>query len=230
MAFCISYKESCAESPYEDWINSGKPETAAIRSCQGVRYVSGVQTPNIDYVLVPNMDLLRIEVSFLVCGFRATTKVTVDTDNRMVHITEAHCSAWNSDKSSQAPTGSGSIELLSKLIHFYNKNCNNKIGLCDSIAQNIFGNFWRMSRMPVKDKRLSYSHVERLNDWLYKHNFDRKHTARYAYYDMTRDISAIKIQAAFRGWRTRMQYRYNPYNNLGRFVILREAGFDPHAS
>jgi hypothetical protein len=255
MSFCISYNERCVQSPFEDWLQSGEPETAAIRS----KYDRGHHGYITDYVFVPSMNLLRIEVSSLTCGFRATAKVKVDPNTLTVHITEAHCVAWKSDTAQMAPEGSGSIELLSSLIHYYdpdsysdpesysdyghtnydddhmrdnndNDNDTGKHGIYDTISRDIFGSGWQMSKLPPKDEELPCFQVERLNEWVRRNMPDRNYTARYAYYDMTREISAIKIQAAFRGWRARMQYRYNPYSNLGRFVLLREAGFDPLVS
>ena len=42
------------------------------------------------------------------------------------------------------------------------------------------------------------------------------------YDDSVLDECAKKIQAAFRGWKARMQYRFSPYNNFGKFLVMKE--------
>lgn len=39
------------------------------------------------------------------------------------------------------------------------------------------------------------------------------------------NAAATRIQTVFRGWQTRMTYRFNPHTTLGRHIVLKQSGF-----
>lgn len=215
MAFCVPLSK--VRTPYEDWVQRGQPDTVAIYY-HGVKFVQWT----IDYVFLPKQGLMRIEYDYMGSGFCATLKIKVSRKNRTIRTTQAHCSAWNVNQyETGAPVGTGSFKFLCEVLTYYNSHAND--GICYTVAQKLFGSLWYMTRFPAADKHVPSRKIKLVDNWMSK--MDRHETAHYAYYDLSREEAAIKIQAAFRGWRMRMLYRYNPHNALGRFVILKEAGF-----
>lgn len=203
MAFSIVYKESSV-SPYDDWIRRGKPNLFYINYIQ-----SGETSCRFDIVFVPRFKMLSIRA----CpnGFGVIAKLRVDTAAQRLKIKASTCN-WKDQ--------CGGNDLTFKVINS---------DLLQSIATNIFGKEYTFAPYSGSKKRLQNGHWQAFEFQALRKLLPLKcdrgaWTLLTSYCDVTQEVAATKIQACFRGWRVRMQYRYNPYNCLGRYVILKEGG------
>lgn len=229
MSICIPYK-SAPFSPYEDWVKRGKTENVVFRYSQGQPHVNYA-----DYLFLPHLNLLKIKVSFDVYGFHATARVKVHEQERFIEITEATSRGWrwrvdSKFRTHNAPKCVGGTQVLKELLLHYNRFriYNRELRICDTIATKLFGDGWKISLLPEADKYVPDEDVQAMEEMLthsMMNQYEYKCKYAYAFYDYRKLEAAIKIQAAYRGWRVRMRYRYNPHTCLGRFLVLREAGF-----
>lgn len=227
MAFWVSYSyrkpdypdkwyRSAAidSSPYGDWVQMRCPKNAVFQHTNFKDYknMCGVQ-----YVYTPSIEVLHIECGFSSSQMRAKLCVSVNSAAKYIHVKSVDC---RFTENWFKTTKYGGYELLRESIKFYASH-----GICilqkfthDKIAVEFFGVGWEF----VFIDSIQHDGTE----WNGGCNFVRgPNDKTIAYFDPEQDIAATKIQAAFRGWKVRMQYRYNPHNCLGKYVILKSGGF-----
>jgi hypothetical protein len=192
-------------SPYEDWIKRGCPEDVCISYCWHSNETAEY------FVLIPHLNIFyaygHVSMQHGFTAIEAVVKFKVDRGNRTIALTGAVCRTPR-----MAPVWGG-------INHF-----GQAIMYDDSVmygAMKLFGRRWTYKYGPASFMPRSMMKIGRSYD-------DQCHPVQttpwnyvIGHYSTSRRDAAIKIQAAFRGWRVRMQYRYSPYNNLGRHVIMK---------
>lgn len=209
-------------SPYEDWLRLGCPTQAAFKYSDekmGNAYTA--------YTLIydPNLNALYIKIWFGHWIMTATAIIEVHSTSKQLRVQAASCMAKsNWPVTQKTPIGTGGARFLRRSINHVSG-----LGILSTVAKEFFGREWSFKyirRGTLHDKKI----VDTMHDW-YAALFLAYGTwdATTAFYDTTNDATydaaATMIQATFRGWKTRMKYRYNPYNRLGKYVALKSAGF-----
>lgn len=221
MAFSVSYNDK-KRSPYNDWISHGCPAIAAFR------YTQHAMADDYTLIFDPTLNALFIDINCEYWTMTAIASVHVDSVAKKLRITGASCKAanhWPLMNGIHCPHGEGNSRFMRRALGYFAD-----LDLLKTVASTFFGQEWAFI-MPIKrgrlhDTDLIISTMCKWDDSLYctKPQWGRA----TAYFDRT-DIegdAATRIQAAFRGWKVRMKYRYSPYNRLGKYVILRDAGFN----
>lgn len=198
-------------SPYEEWIKRGSPQDVCISYCY---QWSNEERPYKEfYVLIPHLDLIYaygyVWFEWDLITIETVFKFKVDVGNRMVALTGAVC------KTPGMATTWGGID------HFKKMTKSKDAEQLYSIRDYLFGHRWNLkygrpsfmpkSMMEIAQSYNSQCHISGSEKW----------EKPIGHYGLERTVAAIKIQASFRGWYVRMKYRYSPYNNLGRYVIMK---------
>ena len=220
MAYSICYKESILLSPYDDWIKRNKPNLFFIKFIK-----RNAKEYEYDCIFWPKIGLLKIWVGTSEHEFTVISRVEVQK-NRIKILTSKVSSSrlaipgyihgkWKNEH--------GRTRMAFRMINEYKE-----MRILETIAHNIFGKEYSFA--PDGGNRLLENQeimavLKIIENVVPCKISPGSWTLLGAYCDMTNENAAVKIQAAFRGWRVRMQYRYNPHNSLGRYVILKEAGF-----
>lgn len=154
---------------------------------------------------------------------RAGLGVSVNRETKCIHIKSVHCSSTQCYSERCSLLGS-SDKLFREAIEYY---ATRHISVLDQIAHVFFEPGWEFT-YPNNIPCVEHSEISHLKKWekrLWWFNYSIPWHKTTAFFDPEPDIAAIKIQSAFRGWRVRMKYRYNPYNCLGQYVIMKAGGF-----
>jgi hypothetical protein len=168
--------------------------------------------------------------------------IEVDATAKFVSVVKASCeyhdrSTWWCDHVF------GGLRLLARHLEMFDK-----YNILDKIAKHIFGNDWKCEccinehTPPTEHERILYENeeLEQFESDRYKH-FDVDMVKRVEYfqelisidltgpgpwgktigvYDTSLEIhAATKIQATFKGWKARKQFRFDPKTSLGKFCI-----------
>lgn len=142
--------------------------------------------------------------------------VLVDNATRNIHVKSVDCKCVKHNLK-------GGHGLFRKAIEYY---ASEQFHILDEIAFEFFGPDWKLTCPAHSIPRVEDSAHIHFRKWAgMLNNYIGPLSKTIAYFDLKKDLAATKIQAAFRGWRVRMKYRYNPYNRLGKYVIIRAGGF-----
>lgn len=223
MAYSIAYKESSPLTPYDDWIKRSKPNLFFIKFIKR-------NAKEYDCIFWPKIGLLKIWVGTAEHEFTVISRVNIDGIGKRIKILSSKVSSsrlaipgyihgkWKNEH--------GRTRMAFRMINEYKE-----MRVLENIAHNIFGKEYSFApdggnKLLENPMNLDIMAVLKIIENVVPCKFTPgSWTLLDAFCDMTKDNAAVMIQAAFRGWRVRMQYRYNPYNCLGRYVILKEAGF-----
>ena len=228
MAYSIAYKESSPLTPYDDWIKRNKPNLFFIN------YIVRSAKDEYECIFWPKQNLLKIGVSTAEHEFIVIAHVNIDAISNQIKILSSRVSscrlAFPGYVDEPLKNEHGSTKMAYRMINEYKE-----MKILENIAHNIFGKEYSFAPCGgnkqldnLVEIRASFKMIGYLVPCLFTLGPCSglgPWTLLDAYCDMTKDNAAVMIQAAFRGWRVRMQYRYNPHNCLGRYVILKEAGF-----
>lgn len=232
MAVSISYSKkkftreqwhrsaAIGSNPYQDWIRFNRPSKAAFK------YTDHRMDDIITVIYDPNLDAMYIDVTSDYWYMTAVARVQVDNDHKRLRITSATCNAadnWPLMNGPGCPNGHGGARFLRRALDYASSL--DALGIA---SREFFGPEWSFVT-PIKRGTIFDSFIiNSMHEWDEVLNYNRGPWGKCtAFFDLTRvqASAATKIQAAFRGWKARMKYRYNPYTSLGRYVILHEAGF-----
>ena len=209
-------------SPYEDWLLRGCPTKAAFKYAEE-RMVNTYTLYTLIYD--PNLNALYIKIWFGHWIMTATAIIEVHSTSKQLSVQSASCMAKsNWPVTRKTPIGTGGARFLRRSLNHVSF-----LGILSTVAKEFFGREWSFKyirRGTLDDKKIA----DTMHDW-----YDALFLAYCIYgattaiYDTTKDAqtlaAATLIQATFRGWKTRMKYRFNPYNRLGKYVALKSAGF-----
>lgn len=214
----MTYCAKNGKSPYQDWIRLRRPAPAIFK------YTQHMMFDILTVIFDPNINGLFIDVELEEWSMTATAHMIPDTMHKTLHIENAICTAKNLwPFNLGCPSGTGGARFMRKALGFVRD-----LDVLRLVAREFFGPDWTV--LHIKRGKLSESSIliEEMQDWhdvlWYPKGPWGKTTASFNTIQ-TCEKAATKIQAVFRGWKARMQYRYNPYTRLGRYVVLREAGF-----
>ena len=223
MEYSIAYKETSLLTPYDDWIKRNKPNLFFIKFI-----VRNAKEYEYDCIFWPKIGLLKIWVGTAEHEFTVISRVEVQKPRIRILSSKVSSSRlaipgyihgkWKNEH--------GRTRMAFRMINEYKE-----MRVLENIAHNIFGKEYSFApdggnKLLENPNNLDIMVALKIIEDVVPCKFTPgSWTLLGAFCDMTKDNAAVMIQAAFRGWRVRMQYRYNPYNCLGRYVILKEAGF-----
>lgn len=203
-------------SLYEDWLRRGCPSKAAFT-------YAGQPMDNAYTALIydPFLNALYIKIWYGHWIMTAIPIIEVHSTSKQLSVKAASCKAvcgWPVTR--KTPIGIGGARFLRRSLNHVSF-----LGILSKVTKEFFGREWSFKyirRGTLYDKKIA----DEMHDW-YVALFLAYgiYNVTTAFYDTTKDAAATLIQAAFRGWKTRMKYRYNPYNRLGKYVALKSAGF-----
>ena len=209
-------------SPYEDWLRRGCPSKAAFKY-EDENRVNAYNACALIYD--PSLNALYIKIWYGHWIMTATAIIEVHSTSKQLSVKAASCKAvcgWPVTR--KTPIGIGGARFLRRSLNHVSF-----LGILSTVAKEFFGREWSFKyirRGTLDDKKIA----DTMHDW-----YDALFLAYCIYgattaiYDTTKDAqtlaAATLIQATFRGWKTRMKYRFNPYNRLGKYVALKSAGF-----
>ena len=218
VSFSIDYRKK-GKSPYQDWIHFHRPTTAVFK------YTQHMFDDIVTVIFDPTLNGLFIYIELEEWTMKATARAIPDDQHKKLRIESATCTAtdfWPLMNGSRCPSGVGGARFMRRALGFVRD-----LDLLNMVARKFFGHEWTVSRIgrgTLKDPSL----IEEMQDWCDTLWYSKGPWGRVtASFNITSTLekAATKIQAVFRGWAARMKYRYNPYTRLGRYVVLRDAGF-----
>ncbi len=229
MAFSVAYCNN-SKRPYEDWMTNRHMCSQADFKYREDFSNGSSQQGSYEVEYFPAFGILFCMINTLPkdglydCYVLAYAKIEVEPVTRKLCVKAA---TTFMDKKWQAITGSESCWLngtgfLRHAIDYYRDVF--AIDIFGKMAHVFFGAGWEF--LPMHHGELTDTDIACMVHWPGWVDFSISSGQTVAYYNCEREAAATRIQAAFRGWRVRMQYRYSPHNRLGRFLILRSAGFD----
>lgn len=226
MAFSVSYTPKQYDherwhksvedttTPFYDWKARCSPKQATFM------YSEHVCDDTLRIIFVPGLSLLYSYIDTDPYTAFITTRVVINEQEKNVNIIEVTCDCRDGmymDEEEYEALGRGASDMLSLCMRYLSG-----ARLYEKITKHMFGSGWTLTvteNAPYVSKEF-----EDIGDKesVKMHCSTGPWNKTIGTFDMTKEeSSAIKIQAAFRGWRARMKYRYNPYTTLGRYCALK---------
>jgi hypothetical protein len=209
----VTYVGKGISRPYEDWVGRGCPEDTWIT------YATHTLETSDFFLMAPHLNLFYMYVDMDWATVEAAVQFKADRGNRTFIMTGAVCRTSNIWP-----------EMMSHLAlaygtHLGGMDCFKKTMLnCDALGDvcKLFGQGWTPSSGRRRGSLLPRSALEQARAYYDACNPRGSITwsTVIAHYDTTRSDAATRIQAAYRGWRVRLKYRYSPYNRLGRHLVM----------
>ena len=225
MAFSISfsskrnpydrYYQSCQQKPYENWVSNGKPIGATFM------YSEHMIDDVMRIIYIPYHDLIYIDMDLDYYHMTATLMVKITPHEKTINIVKVSCSNvnyWRSLLGNDSPkTKSGGVQVFRNNL-YYLEGAN----ILEKISKEMFGDEWtiylsggarKVSKYHEKFARECFSNI--------KHQYGPWSKTIGTYDNTIYEKAAVLIQSVYRGWKTRINLRYNPNNRLGYHIISR---------
>lgn len=212
MAFSVIYKNELR--PYEDWCQRGKPQDTIIK------YKDHTFDDVIMYLYVPDKNLMFIDMEFDNYVSKSILRIKPIEKLKKIQIIALSCHAtdyWpmvNHNESYE--TGSGSFRFFRTILKAVPFN------ILKDISRYFFGPDWSFKKLPTKMNHVFDDLQCEMRSIARQNSRNGLWDTTMAFYDYTRINAAIKIQASYRGWITRLRYRYNPHTCLGKYLLQKE--------
>lgn len=165
------------------------------------------------YGLSLEKNTFEIEYEISYYNLKVIGDLTINEPKKVIqieHLSYISTNRW--DVVCRIPSSEGSMPGLRKLEKKYFPNHS----ILGGMIRHMFGREWKVDQRPCKGhfdgKYGNY-------DWYSDDSHPWSQTVLYV--NMLRSVSATKIQAAFRGWKDRMEYRFNPNKTLGKHIALK---------
>lgn len=211
-----TYKKysSCEKSPFDDWKSKN--------CCKGTVFM--YSNFNLDDLVkihyIPHEKLFRFNFDFDYFTGEIVGTLDVNIVTKTITITSFICITHNYDDyiNGELPdTGKGGIERLNTIQECVETN------FMEVFIEEMFGDDWTLNipdNIPeISENEIHISHIYEKKIWCSTGPWNRT----IGLYDNREyaEEAAIKIQAAFRGWRERMRYRFNPHTSLGKYYAMK---------
>lgn len=221
--FSVSYGEEgfiCRRrAPHADWVERGRPSCAAfLYSCHCWHDVLRI-------VYVPGDNTVHVMCDLDYYYVSATLLVDVREEAKEVRVAGVTCLSENDWPSLTGgpPSMIGSVRAFRKNLCYLAD-----LDIVDTLIGQFFGDGgWRfvlsekqggkrVKMVPAEVHKAALKALKRMT-WYSSGPWSRT----VGTYDLSRDDAATRIQAAWRGWRVRIELRCSPHNRLGRHLIQR---------
>jgi len=225
MAFSISFSpkeydferwyQSCQQNPYDHWLSQGKPYGTVFM------YSDHTLDDVMRIVYIPYHNLIHIDMDLEYYSMVATLAVVVFQEDKQIKIVQVSCSNknhWPTVLGPDAPvTQDGGVEVFRENLDFLAG-----AEILKKTATEMFGADWSFQDLTCVDKvakgQESFA-AQCFADIEYNRGPWGKTIGTYD--QKSYEKAAMCIQAFYRGWKTRLQLRYNPENRLGYHVVSR---------
>jgi IQ calmodulin-binding motif len=231
--FSVAYDPGARISPYSDWVARGRPEgTVFMHSTHCIDDIMRI-------MFMPSEGIVHIDVDLDYYSMVCTMVVCiVDTPGEQsCSVTAITCKSdnhWPTMLGPAAPNSMvGTVRAFQVNLGYLARAC-----IVERLMTQMFGRTndkngssrdgeWRFECHPYHKGRK----VRRVTDAVHQRALNRFNQMQWdggpwhrtvGTFDATDTIAAKTIQAAWRGWQARKQYRYNPYTRLGAHLVLRD--------
>lgn len=221
MAFEIDYSSvNLATTAYADAVRRVRPGMLC-----GLIYSQHQFADEMTVMLFPKEKMFFIACDFDYWQMRAYCKVDIDEDDKALRVVACACKADNfwSDICPETPHGDGGAWFFKRCIDSLQDD------LITYAMVSFFDENWRVIIDTEVTQRVAEAEQEQVVDMMQHLPTVIFHSPRVLGHfepDLVAMANAVtKIAAVFRGWKTRMTYRFNPHNRLGKHLVLKFGGF-----
>jgi hypothetical protein len=215
MAFCKPLDSTT--TPILEWQRLGYPNNTIFRYFDGV--VGGY---TVYYTFVPcDLSISSLNIVFITDKYRIEIAMEIYSSSKTKHlfITDSDMEIMISNFYNPIlPTDTNIFECIKDIYTIYN------IDLFQTLATLMYGNGYKvigsLEHHNIK-KRANFVVQNQLSS-LSKSTTLVPGTMMGFYYQKSLEAAASsKIKAAYKGWKARMKYRYNPFTTLGKHLITK---------
>lgn len=205
MTYSVDYTRS-TRRPYADWLE---------RNDDAIFMYSEHRFDDIMRLFyIPHMSFIYIDVTTEYYLFKAVCEIKIfDKHIRIMSAVCANENIWP-ELVKGPPTATGGARFLYKNLEYFAP-----ARILEKITLQMFGNDYSIS-IRKRSLMLSRELIAECQNWYDYMFYENGPWNRcVGTFSTRRREAATKIQAAYRGWRARMKYRYDPHTPLGRYVI-----------
>ena len=232
--FCVSYSyELDATSPHTDWIARCRPRCAAFT--YGKNGYPNDTSASAWYTYMPHDGFIEILLNFPWFEIDALLRIQVDEEAKSVCVIEAMCERYctYADEGDEDQWDGncwfGNLNFFRKQLRIlgswplddavkcmFGQSWTAVVGEGDaSIAKKVAARFRPLKNLLCPDNDVNTYFGKYIDKYKYK-NIKKI----CGMYDLSLEINAAtKIQAAYRGWKARMMYRFDPHTTLGQYYV-----------
>lgn len=218
MAFQMRYRvygngKQVSASSYKDAITQKQRGIVS-----GFVYSTHNHTDELYVHFCPEIRLFYIQCYMDYWNVVAYCRVEIDENAKTVRIVQCSCESTNFDDDIvPAPSGVGSLALFKECIDHMQP------GFFTDIMANFFGDGWQvlLDDPETNTTTVDMDEVPIVQEWINK--LPSEMTSPYIIGHFEHDpkyTAASKIAAAFRGWKVRMKYRFDPNTTLGKHLVM----------
>lgn len=223
MSYSVVYSNG-GPSPYEEWLHTFKNDHACMRFIDNkIGAFSSLRS-----TCIPSTQLLYVECELAYWSMEATLRLNICHVQKRVEVIAVSCQSrtyWENFYPS-APIGYGCGAFFQRCLQNIHNVLDN-VNILQMIVTRFFGEHWQLDihkHAKHVTKRDSNEVYERTSFMQYMS--PGRSGKVIVYYDLTEEHEAASvIQACFRGWQARRDYRFNPHTRLGRYLVLRLGEF-----
>jgi uncharacterized protein YuzE len=226
----MAFSLRAPESPYMAWINKGCPKRAVFKYHHNL-----VNGDLYKFTYVPTTSILYISVDVEYYTMDALVMLKVDKKRKVINIARASCysnNEWPSFNGLDCPiSGWGSDKMFRRCLEYVGGQ-----RVLNVIRDKFFGQqgwTWhipsatgsgRIRGIPYEMSEVAIKWQQTINnsDDVFTNIIPFKRVMVYIDDTPEQQAAATKIQAHYKGWKTRMTYRYTPYTTLGKHLILKD--------
>ncbi len=208
--FCVSFSPSGYKRwwhvtspnnhPYDDWVSRCKPQCAAFV------YSDYSHDDVLRLTYLPYESLVHVALSSLDDPIDAILRLKVDYVEKTIRVVEALCDNRSG----------GGLQIFVKAIDIFTEKV-----IFGNIVKEMFGDDWCI----IVDKgnglfdATMFDRVRYFRRLLSVHNTGPWNKT-IGIYDVGLEVNAAtRIQSAFRGWRARIEFRFDPNTTLGKYCV-----------
>ena len=197
-------------TPFQHWKEMARPDNAIII------HEGHMTCDEYTFALIPGRKLLYVHLLFEYNEMEAVLAYHLDESTKTMFIDA--CTA-NSDTFDETivnlPSGIGGADLFERVFTSFFTSLT-------SLVDSFFGVDWKCELTDDCATRVAQNVFDEIAN-LTKHtlmNIGRMNYTIGVYDNTTEEAASSRIAAAFRGWKDRMKYRFDPHTTLGRHLAM----------